>query len=296
VESAFSKHFYKIKENVDDIRLLSKGRLTPLVNQVSYHLNCLENDLIVEKAPEVYLGIEKFVENGLKNLSRKFLTSATEFKQFHFARTADHLSVMQWERVLEVFPTMLKLALLVHAKDTIDLNIGNTFVTLKLMIKKNDLLSVDRVEVYKSYRKLFDSKVLATFSLTDLNETFDQLTLTFDISHREDIFFQINLDQNSEKFILMSNILENYILPKDFTFDEKSQNSVFKLTDDFALEKLENNSPKIEASDPEVVLSFSFLFRHIYLIIPMKGTLIGSAFRKDVVDTHFINLFSFLSN
>jgi hypothetical protein len=296
VESAFSKHFYKIKENVDDIRLLSKGRLTPLVNQVSYHLNCLENDLVLEKTPEIYLGIERFVENGLRNLARKFLTSAPEFKQFNFSRTPEHLSVKQWERVLEVFPTMLKLALLVHAKETIDLNIGQKFVTLKLIVRKDELIKVDRVDVYKSYRKLFDSQVLATFTLEDLDATCDRLILKFDISHREDILYQINLDYKSEKFILMSNILENYILPKDFTFNEREHNLIFKLADDFTLNRIENDSSNLQISDTEMVLSFCFLFRHIYLIIPMKGTLIGSAFRKDVINTHFINLFSLLSN
>jgi hypothetical protein len=198
--------------------------------------------------------------------------------------------------VLEVFPTMLKLTLFLHAKETIDLNIGNKFITLKLMVRKDDLIKVDRVEVYKSYRKLFDSKVFATFSVDEINQTYDQLTLRFDISHREDMFYQIDIDQMSGKFILMSNIMENYILPKNFAFKDSEQDIFFKLSDNYDLIKLEDVTSNIQIQETEEVLSFSFLFRHIYLIIPMRGTLIGSAFRKNVINTHIIDIFSFLSN
>jgi len=292
VELTFLKHFEKIKENVDDIRLLSKGRLTPLVNQVSFHLNCLENDLIIEKTPEIYLGIEKFVENGLKNLSKQFLNSSPDLKELHYSRSVTHLPVYQWERVLEIFPNILKFSLLLQAKEGLYLDIGSKFVTLKLKTLKSDIAKIDRVQIYAIYRKLFQSHVLATFVCDENHEDTVQMTLLFDISHRDDVLYQIDLDAQNEKFILMTNILDNYVLPKDFVFSPHTQDFVFELSDSFALEKVEN----FTVSPSQEVLSFSFLFRHIYLIIPLRGTLIGSALRKDVISTHTIDFFSFLSN
>jgi hypothetical protein len=110
-----------------------------------------------------------------------------------------------------------------------------------------------------------------------------KLTLNIDISHDEHLVYRLPFKPNSKRNYLVgfSNVLANYRVQ----FDEISkigEHQIIDVGNDLTVKTYIGipNLSRIESTNKEI-LHFSFLFRPISIILPMRGTLsIDNLFRE----------------
>ena len=268
---------------LEDIQMLSEFTVSPLVSNAYFYLSEMKRkaDAISIGQVSDYDHVKKVLDNKISSIIEDFFGNKVKFKDFVFCKSTQDIDLEKWNLILGTIPEILSLVTLFNYHGTVDVKFDQDRLLISGIILEDGNLEHSRKLIYVITRKLLRSKVLLTFNLVKTERTgLFKLDLNADLSHDESLVYRVNfkINDNEQYLVSFSNIFNQYRIKHD-DVAALGEHNIVEITND--LEVLHHiglpDLTCVESSDKEI-LHFSFLFRPLSIILPMKGNLITISF------------------
>jgi hypothetical protein len=270
---------YKLQSGyqfLEDLRTFSESETIPIIDQVAGVFDNLWGVFSrEERALENCQFIESLIRKEIKSDLESHLLNNAEYKELHVVFEEDKYSVETWEKILISLKSALKLLHTLKAHQYVTVTIGSEKTKIESTLAPTEYSEQTRIDVYKVFREALGRSILQTFHLKESSTQGPSIELLFDYSHSQSKWMTFSFPEQ-KLFLKFSNILNNY----RYTFNDNRilQGSAIVLSKDLEVinyDPIQSStfSKLIEASDEFEAFHFPFIFRPVWLIIPVKGIL-----------------------
>lgn len=287
MEKDYSQDFENSLSTLEDIQLLSEFSLSPVLSRAYYHLSELKRKADVASSGQVaqYDLVLKVLDEKLENIFTEFFSNKSRFKGFDYHKKSENIDLKKWNLLLETVPEILSVITLFNYHGNIKVELDADKVQIKGIILEDQNLALNRKFIYVVTRKLLKANVLLTFSLDKTSRAgLYQLTLKADISHDDKLIYNVQFS-NSNVLLGFSNIFPQYRVQQQ-DLEEVGEHTVVEIMSDLSLKHSTGRVElsKIDSANKEI-LHFSFLFRPLSIILPVRGHLSTDAHLKSLERT-----------
>lgn len=271
---------------LEDIQLLSEFSMSPLIGRAYYHLSELKRKADANSLGQVahYDMVAKVLDEKFESICTEFFSNKAKFKSFEYSKSTAKIDLKKWNLIFEVIPEVLSIVSLFNFHGTMETRLDESRLLISGMILEDGHLQMNRKFIYVVTRKLLRQKVLLTFNLEKTARTgLFKLDLKVDISHDESLAYKVNFKTNKENYLVgFSNIFCHY---RSLLEDVQSvgEHHVIEVNSDLTVKHYFGvpDLSRLESANKEI-LHFSFLFRPVSIILPMKGNLSTDSFSRSL--------------
>ncbi|MFA6236587.1 MAG: hypothetical protein WC635_04595 [Bacteriovorax sp.] len=288
--SGYQADFEKGLSTLEDIQLLSEFALSPLIGRAYFHLSEMKR-----KADEVNLGmitsfdaVVKVLDEKFESIFTEFFSNRSKYKKFDYYKSTSKIDLKKWNLILETIPEILSVVSLFNYHGGVEARLDENRLLVTGMIIEDGHLQMNRKFIYVVTRKLLRQKILLTFSLDKSAKAgLFKLDLKVDISHDEALVYKVNFKVNAQEnyAVGFSNIFCRYrALLEDVRM--VGEHNIIEVMNDLTVSH-KFGIPDLTCLDSanKEILHFSFLFRPVSIILPMKGNLSKDAFSRSLVSS-----------
>lgn len=277
-DNGYQAEFEKSLSTLEDIQMLSEFSLSPLIGRAYFHLSEMKR-----KADEVNLGvtvgydaISRVLDEKFESILKDFFCNNSKYKKFDYYKHTGKIDLKKWNQVLETIPEILSVVSLFNYHGGVEARFDESRLLISGMILEDGSLEMNRKFIYVVTRKLLRQKMLLTFKLEKTAKAgLFKLDLKVDISHDDSLVYKVNfkVSPKEQYSVGFSNIFCRYRA----LFED-----IKKIGDHLVIEVLSDLSVQHKFGIPDLtrldsankeILHFSFLFRPVSIILPMKGNL-----------------------
>lgn len=275
MEKDYSQDFENSLSTLEDIQLLSEFSLSPVLSRAYYHLSELKRKADLANSGQVaqYDLVLKVLDEKLEAIFNEFFSNKSRFKAFEYHKKSENIDLKKWNLLLETVPEILSVVTLFNYHGNIKVELDADKVQIKGIIIEDQNLALNRKFIYVVTRKLLKANVLLTFSLEKTSRAgLYQLVLKADISHDDKLIYNVQFS-NSNVLLGFSNIFPHYRVQQQ-DLDDVGDHTVVEILSDLTLKHSTGRVElsKIDSANKEI-LHFSFLFRPLSIILPVRGHL-----------------------
>jgi hypothetical protein len=236
-----------------------------------------------------YDQVAKVLDEKLENIFADFFSNKSKFKDFTYQKSTSNIDLKKWNLILEIVPEVLSVVTLFNYHGALDVRLDDNRLAVSGMILEEGHLQMNRKFIYIVTRKLLRQKVLLTFNLEKSTKPgLLRLDLKVDISHDESLVYKVKFNtvmpgspNSKENYCVgFSNIFCHYrALIEDVK--EVGEHTVIEVGHDLSVKSFFGlpDLSRLESANKEI-LHFSFLFRPVSIILPVKGNLSSEAFTR----------------
>ena len=233
--------------------------------------------------------VAKVLDEKFESIFNEFFSNKAKFKSFNYNKETDKIDLKKWNLIFETIPEILSVVSLFNYHGPIETNLNEGRLLISGLIRDDGCFDINRKFIYVVTRKLLRQKVLLTFNLEKSARTgLLKLDLKIDISHDESLVYKVNFKVNSyENYLIgFSNVFCHY---RTLIENVKSigEHHVIEVGSDLNIKHFFGvpDLSRLESANKEI-LHFSFLFRPISIILPMKGNLSTDYFSRSLSSNH----------
>lgn len=286
-QTTYHDDFEKSLSTLEDIQLLSEFSLSPLIGRAYFHLSEMKRKADANSLGQVahYDAVSKVLDEKFESIFTDFFSNKSKFKNFEYYKSTSKIDLKKWNLILEIIPEVLSVISLFNYHGSIEARLDDSRLLISGMILEDGHLQMNRKFIYVVTRKLLRQKVLLTFNLEKTARTgLFKLDLKVDISHDDSLVYKVNfkLGPKENYYVGFSNIFCHY---RALLEDVKSvgEHNVIEVGSDLSVKHFMGvpDLTRLESANKEI-LHFSFLFRPVSIILPMKGNLSTDAFSRSL--------------
>ncbi len=279
---------------IEDLRSLVASDFHAIADQALHHVeqlkqNCDHDWAVNQKA---YASVCNLMEGQLKSLFEFYAKNNPLLAQIQFNHDKETFSLTAWNKLLSSLDLVLRSVSLFNFTETLDVKLMKGHLVVSGKLKKFKLGPELRVKTYALIRQFLALESVFTYDVMEMGgEAY--LSLRFDYSHRAEL--RLDFSTNQGKNLSFSNILSNYEVTNLEKFREVKHlclevDSSYQLYErEMIPEEYFQAFYSSEANFS--VFHFSFLFRPISLIIPMRGDLSVSGLQNQA----YVDFFSLIN-
>lgn len=290
MENDYRDNFEKSLETLEDIQYLSAFSLSPLIGRAYFHLSEMKRkaDAANFGIASNYDAVSNVLDEKLASILDDFFIEKCKFKGLNYTKSTDKIDLKKWNLILEALPEILSIVSVLSFHGVMDVDLNENHLNISGTILEDAQLDVNRKFIYVVTRKLLRKKILLTFKGEKTVRTgLFKLTLNVDISHDEGFVYRLPFKPTPHKNYLVgfSNVMANYRVQFD-QISKIGEHQIIEVSNELTVKNYMGipNLSRIESANKEI-LHFSFLFRPISIILPMRGTLsIDTLFRTSNVN------------
>lgn len=288
---SYQADFEKSLSTLEDIQLLSEFSLSPLIGRAYFHLSEMKR-----KADEVNLGIvanydavARVLDEKFESIFTEFFSNKSKFKKFNYYKSTSKIDLKKWNLILETIPEILSVVSLFNYHGCVEARLDDSRLLISGMVLENGNLEMNRKFIYVVTRRLLRQKILLTFNLTKTaRDGLLQLDLKVDISHDEALVYKVNFKVSPKEnyYVGFSNIFCQYrALLEDVR--KVGDHNVIEVANDLSVKHSFTipDLTRLDSANKEI-LHFSFLFRPVSIILPMKGNLSTDAYSRSLANSY----------
>lgn len=290
-KTSYQADFDKSMSTLEDIQLLSEFSMSPLIGRAYFHLSEIKRkaDALSTGNSIQYDNISKILDEKLDSIFTDFFSNKSKFKGYDHSKNTHKIDLKKWNLVLEIIPEILSVVSLFNYHGSIESRFDENKIKFTGMILDDGHLEINRKFIYIVTRKLLRQKVLLTFDLEKTAKAgLFKLTLNVDISHDETLVYRVNFKTAPKENYLVgfSNVFCQYRTSLDKILALGDHN-IIEINHDLSLKHFFGvpDLSRLESANKEI-LHFSFLFRPVSIILPMKGNLSPESLTKDFLARH----------
>jgi len=276
---------------LEDIQYLSEFSLSPLIGRAYFHLSEIKRKADAMNSGQVaqYDMVARVLDDKFGSIITDFFSNKSKFKGYDYYKESDKIDLKKWNLIFEVTPEVLSVVSLFNYHGHVETKLDEGRILISGMILDDGSFAVNRKFIYVATRKLLRQKVLLTFNLEKTARTgLLKLDLKVDISHDETLVYKVNFKVNSKESYMIgfSNVFCHYR-----TLIENvraiGDHHIIVVDSDLTMKHFFGvpDLSRLESANKEI-LHFSFLFRPISIILPMKGNLSTDHFSRSLSSNH----------
>ena len=293
-KSNYQDDFDKGLSTLEDIQLLSEFSLSPLIGRAYYYLSEIKRKADEEKFGFVANcdAVFKALDEKCESIFTDFFSDKSKYKKLANFKSTDKMDLKKWNLLLETIPEILSIVSLFNYHGTVEARLDDNRLLVSGLILEDRRLELNRKFIYVVTRRLLRQKILLTFNLEKTARTgLFKLDLKIDISHDDDLVYKVNFKLNSRQncFISFSNIFCQY---RSCLEDIKKvgEHNVIEIENDLSMKHFFGipDLTRLDSANKEL-LHFSFLFRPVSIILPMKGKLSTDAYLRSLASSQSFN-------
>ena len=286
MENDYRESFEKSLETLEDIQYLSGFSMSSLVGRAYFHLSEMKR-----KADAANLGIaanydavSKVLDEKLEAILDDFFINKSKFKGLNYTKSTNKIDLKKWNLILEILPEVLSIVSVLSYHGVMDVDLTENRLLISGTVIEDTQLEMNRKYIYVVTRKLLRKKILLTFKGEKTVRTgLFKLSLNVDISHDDTLIYRLPFKPSKNRNFLVgfTNVLANYRVLVD-QISGIGKHQIIEISNELEVSTYNGipNLSRIESANKEI-LHFSFLFRPISIILPMKGTLsVDTLFRQ----------------
>jgi hypothetical protein len=267
---------------LEDIQRLSEYSLAPLVSRVYYHLSEIKRkaDSTQLNLVNPYEIVNKVLDEKFESILADFFNNNSKCKNYTFEKKTERLVLDKWNLILEIIPEFLSVVSLFNFLGEVNVKLDHKKILISGNVLEDGQLELGRTFIYQMTRKLLKHKVLMTYSLKKSDKSgLNRLELIADISFDNSAHYNVKFSPNPARNYLVgfSNIFSNYSLSTE-EIESLETHNIIELGNDLAVThkfgKIDSNHLKLSNKE---LLHFSFIFRPVSIILPMRGVLSKSS-------------------
>ena len=293
-ESSYQDDFDKGLSTLEDIQLLSEFSLSPLIGRAYYYLSEIKRKADEERfgvAPS-YHAVSRALDEKCESIFIDFFSDRNKYKKFEYSKSTDKMDLKKWNLVLETIPEILSIVSLFNYHGSVEANLDESRLLISGLILEDRRLELNRKFIYVVTRKLLRQKIILTFNLEKTARTgLFKLDLKVDISHDDNLVYKVNFKVNPKQnyFVGFSNIFCQY-RSKLEDVKKVGEHNVVEIENDLSLKHF-FGIPDLTCLDSanKELLHFSFLFRPVSIILPMKGKLSTDVYLQSLASSQNFN-------
>lgn len=287
----YQSDFEMSLNTLEDIQLLSEFSLSPLIGRAYFHLTEIKRKADAKSSGQVahYDLVAKVLDEKFESIFTEFFSNTSKFKGYQYNKDTSKIDLKKWNLILEIIPEVLSLVTLFNYHGAIEARLDEFNLQISGLILEDGNLEMNRKFIYVVTRKLLRQKVLLTFNLKKTARTgLFKLDLKVDISHDESLVYKVNFKTSARENYLVgfSNIFCHY---RTHLEDVKAvgEHHVIEVCNDLSMKHYFGipDLSRLESANKEI-LHFSFLFRPVSIILPLKGNLSTDAFSRSLSSRH----------
>ena len=278
IENDYRENFEKSLETLEDIQYLSAFSLSPLIGRAYFHLSEMKRkaDAANFGIASHYDAVSTVLDEKIASILDDFFIEKCKFKGLNYTKSTSKIDLRKWNLILETLPEILSIVSVLSFHGTMDVDLNENHLSISGTILEDAQLAVNRKFIYMVTRKLLRKKILLTFKGEKTVRTgLFKLTLNVDISHDEGLVYRLpfKASQGQNFLVGFSNVLANYRVQYE-QVGKIGEHQIIEVGSDLSFKTYMGipNLSRIESANKEF-LHFSFLFRPISIILPMRGTL-----------------------
>jgi hypothetical protein len=278
MENNYRENFEKSLETLEDIQYLSAFSISPLIGRAYYHLSEMKRkaDAANFGIAANYDAVSQVLDEKLESILDDFFINKSKFKGLNYTKSTTKIDLKKWNLILETLPEILSIVSVLSFHGIMDVDLTENHLVISGTILEDSQLAVNRKLIYVITRKLLRKKILMTFKGEKTSRTgLYKLTLNIDISHDDTYVYRLPFKPTPKRNYLVgfTNVLANYRVQFD-QISKLGEHQIIEVGNDLNVKTYVGipNLSRIESTNKEI-LHFSFLFRPISIILPMRGTL-----------------------
>ena len=235
-----------------------------------------------------YDAVSKVLDEKLASILEDFFINKSKFKGFNYNKSTAKIDLKKWNLILETLPEVLSIVSILSFHGIMDVDLTENRLVISGTILEDSQLEVNRKYIYVITRKLLRKKILLTFKGEKTVRTgLFKLTLNVDISHDDSFVYRLPFKPTPKRNYLVgfSNVLANYRVLFD-QITKLDEHQIIEVSNELTVKTYVGipNLSRIESANKEI-LHFSFLFRPISIILPMRGSLsVDTLFRESNIN------------
>jgi hypothetical protein len=288
-EKHYQSDFEKSLSTLEDIQMLSEFKVSPLVSHAYFYLSELKRKADAMSTGQVshFDQVGLVLDEKITSIIEDFFGNKSRFKDFTFNKNTQKIDLKKWNLVLETIPEILSIVTLFNYHGPVDVKFDDNRFLLSGLILEDGNLERSRKLIYVITRKLLRAKVLLTFKLEKTARSgLFKLDLKADLSHDDSLVYRIHfkINKNEQYMVGFSNIFTQYRAQLE-DVQAVGEHNIVEIGSDLSV-KHEMGVPELsrkESANKEI-LHFSFLFRPLSIILPMKGNLVTETFSRSLDD------------
>lgn len=278
--------FVKGLEALNDLYHLCDNKISPVLNRAQFHFERMQDELLKSSTPNIEKPVGRFLKNSIREMLMAFFEKNVEIKETHLLFDFSEFEMNNWNRLLDVMPSYLKLIELLGPEEYFEFQVSGKKVTVSFPVQQISEQLRIRQEVYKLYRKIFSSESLVVFQLEE--KCFSKQCYTSDEDKR--VFINLTLDLSFDKSSIywyyfdeinlvlgLPNFFSNYVV-RDRTKLPQDEHVVLEISDSLCLVRHKKIPENYLNNYNKEILHFRFLFRPLSIIINGSGNFLPDAY------------------
>ena len=285
----YQDDYDKSLDSLMDIQILSEFTVSPLVGHAYFYLSEMKRkaDLLKLGQLEHLTSIQAILENKLIEIFNIHFNESGRFKGYSLIKSTKNIDLKKWNHLFDNIPEILSLTTFFNYHGMVEVTIDEDRLEVSGHILVDENIEKNRKFIYVITRKLLRAKIIQTFTLEKSERAgLFKLVLKSDISWSENLVYQVpfKISTNKNYVVGFSNVLYGY---------RKRADEVTKLSKHNIIEidNMLNVSHRYDILDLKAIefnnkelLHFSFLFRPVSIILPVKGSLVTDTYSKILED------------
>lgn len=293
-ESSYQDDFDKGLSTLEDIQLLSEFSLSSLVGRAYFHLSEMKRKADEEKLSVVasYDAVLRALDEKCESIFNNFFNDQNKYKKFDYFKSTNKIDLKKWNLLLETIPEVFSIVSLFSYHGPVEARLDDSRLLISGLILEDRRLESNRKFIYIVTRKLLTQKILLTFSIEKTARTgLFKLDLKVDISHDDELVYKVNFNAkpNENYFVGFSNVFCQYRSRLE-DIKRVGEHNVIEIGNDLEMKHFFGilDLTRLDSANKEI-LHFSFLFRPISIILPMKGKLSTDAYLRSLASSQNYN-------
>ena len=275
----YKKDYDKGLDTLMDIQQLSDQSMTKVLEQAFFYFSEIKRkaDVISINNISKYESLRSTLKNHFNNILIEHFSNKKKYKGFNLVENFQELDLDSWNSLLALLPDVMGVVDLINYHGGVDINLSSSELKFSGFVLENNHLEMNRRLIYSLTRSLMNQEVLLTFKITDSEKKgLKKLEITADYSKFNSLDYCFDISENGNIFkVKLSGIVSKYILSKA-DFDKIGEHTIYEILSNGDIKKRVLDQETIDYSSKEI-LHFSFLFRPISIILPMKGSFQNSS-------------------
>lgn len=283
--------FQRGLDALEDIQLLSEFSVSPLVSNAYFYLSEMKRkaDAANQGKLDQNAHVKQVLESKLTDIFADFFGQKNRFKGHELKKSTHRLDLAKWNLLFDVIPEVLSVVSLFRYHGIVDVNLNESRLSISGLVLEDKNLELGRKFIYVVTRKLLRKEVLLTFKFDETGRTgLFKLDLEVDISHDSNYSYNVTLasDEKEQYQLRFTNILMNY--RSNYSEIAKvGEHTIVDIGADLSLVSYQG-LPDLKTTEynNKEILHFSFLFRPVSIILPVKGKIIKETFEIGLEDSN----------
>lgn len=267
------RSYSKVKNALHDLKTVVDKDYEDVANAALNHLDEMDIDYRFHwsKNYENFKALADLFEFQFKHVVSFYLKHNGLIKDFKLNIENRSFSLNSWNKTLGELDLFSRLLVLFPLKNHLKIELKNEMILVTSEIFKSDVDLDKRGMAYKLTRDYLKAKQWLTYSITESDSHYAQVTFKIDLSHNEGREYLFEVRQKS--FLSFSASIKNYQVTFD-KIDSHLEHMVLEVDENCQLQIHNQISelPNLENGQFSL-FHFPFLFRPVSLIIPTRGIL-----------------------